>query len=607
LQYRLIHYRFKQSSKFSGAIMHCNGRLICGRVSAFGQNVFSLCLITLWLSVCALAQQQPAASASSSSPDPAHLADRGPATAPVTIVEFSDFACPYCRSMAPVVKELLKSYPDKVRVVLKNSPLNIHPDSPLAHEAAYAAGAQGKFWEMHDLLFANQKNLKPADLETYAQQLGLDMEKFKAALADHRYKAQVDKDTQDADNFGVTQTPTLFINGRRVTGSKSYKDLAAILDQEIATATGVVNLKRGEVASIERAAGVTVGDSPRRGPDAAPVTIVEFTDMQCPYCSRAVPVMQELRRLYPDQVRWVFKHHPLDFHKDAPLAHRALLAAEAQGKFWEMHDAIFAGQRDMKRDGLLRKAAGIGLNMQRFSHDLDDEKLAGQLEDDQRMGTRLSVEATPTFYVNGRRFTGVLPLPAFKQLIDDEIAYAAKAKSPLVAGKPASKGPEGAPVTVEWFADLGSSYSQPAARLMARLMEEFPQKVRVVFRHDPLPIHAASRLEHEALLAAGAQGKFWEMQESLLAHAGDESQEQLEAMAGKLGLDARKFSFDLENNAYQHVIDRDVALAHEKEVRGTPVFFVNQQRMDGMQPYAALEEMVKAELGKMVSSNAGPQ
>jgi len=142
---------------------------------------------------------------------------RGNQNAKVTIIEFSDFQCPYCQRMANSLDEILKQYPNDVKLYFKNRPLNsIHPNAQGAAEAATAAAAQGKFWQMHDLIFKNRTALDQASLEKYAAEIGLDMNKFKAAMQNHTYKDAVDKDTREAEQYQINSTPTLFIDGHYV-------------------------------------------------------------------------------------------------------------------------------------------------------------------------------------------------------------------------------------------------------------------------------------------------------------------------------------------------------------------------------------------------------
>jgi Na+/H+ antiporter NhaA len=159
--------------------------------------------------------------------DPERDHVRGPAKAPVTVVEYGDFECPYCGQAEPVVRELLRDFAD-VRYVWRNLPLNdVHPQAQLAAEAAEAAADQGTFWEMHDLLFDHQDALRPSDLIDYARQLGLDVERFTNDLREHAGAARVAEDVDSADLSGVSGTPTFFINGRRHYGAYDIATLTA--------------------------------------------------------------------------------------------------------------------------------------------------------------------------------------------------------------------------------------------------------------------------------------------------------------------------------------------------------------------------------------------
>jgi Na+/H+ antiporter NhaA len=159
--------------------------------------------------------------------DPERDHVRGPIVAPVTVVEYGDFECPYCGQAEPVVRELLRDFGD-VRYVWRHLPLNdVHPNAQLAAEAAEAAADQGSFWEMHDLLFDHQDALRPSDLTGYAEQLGLDVERFTNALRKHTGARRVAEDVDSADLSGVSGTPTFFINGRRHYGAYDITALTA--------------------------------------------------------------------------------------------------------------------------------------------------------------------------------------------------------------------------------------------------------------------------------------------------------------------------------------------------------------------------------------------
>jgi protein-disulfide isomerase len=165
-------------------------------------------------------------------------------------------------------------------------------------------------------------------------------------------------------------------------------------------------------------------DSPALGPENAPVTVVEFSDFQCPYSARASLTLKRLLQLYPGRVRWVFKHFPLRIHRDAPLAHEAALAAREQGKFWEMHDLLLSNQRRLMREDLMSYARQLGLDLPAFANDLDSRRLRARVLRDTLQGRSLHVDTTPTYFINGKQVIGARPLSGFRQVIERELAGA---------------------------------------------------------------------------------------------------------------------------------------------------------------------------------------
>ncbi len=158
---------------------------------------------------------------------------KGPAKAPVTIVEFSDYQCPYCGRAEATVLEVLKKYGDKVRLVYRDYPLAMHQNANVAAQASECAKEQGKFWEMHDAMFANQSKLTQPDLLETAGSLKMDKDKFKACLDGGKYKDEVQKDFDDGQKYGVTGTPTFFINGIPVVGARDVNSFADLIDAEL--------------------------------------------------------------------------------------------------------------------------------------------------------------------------------------------------------------------------------------------------------------------------------------------------------------------------------------------------------------------------------------
>ncbi len=158
---------------------------------------------------------------------------KGDKNAPVIITEFSDFQCPYCAQLQSTIKEVLTAYPKEVKLVFKQYPLSFHPHARNATKASLAAFEQGKFWEMHDLIFANFTKLGEDKFKEFATQLGLNMEKFNADYSSSKYDVQIQQDITLGNNVGVTGTPTLFINGKRQQG-RSLDEFKTAINNELA-------------------------------------------------------------------------------------------------------------------------------------------------------------------------------------------------------------------------------------------------------------------------------------------------------------------------------------------------------------------------------------
>ena len=158
---------------------------------------------------------------------------KGPDAAPITIVEFSDFECPYCVRAEPTVKQLLEAYPGKIKLVFRDFPLPMHPHAPKAAEAAHCAGDQGKYWDMHEKLFANSQKLEVGDLKGYAKDLKLDVAKFDKCLDSGEKSALVEKNRKAGEDAGVTGTPAFFVNGHSLSGAQPLEAFKTIVDQEL--------------------------------------------------------------------------------------------------------------------------------------------------------------------------------------------------------------------------------------------------------------------------------------------------------------------------------------------------------------------------------------
>ncbi|MEO5340586.1 MAG: DsbA family protein [Magnetococcus sp. MYC-9] len=158
-----------------------------------------------------------------------------------------------------------------------------------------------------------------------------------------------------------------------------------------------------------------------RGKADAPITLIEFSDFECPYCRRAQETLKAVEKLYGEKVRFVFRHYPLPFHEQAPKASEAAQCAADQGKFWPFHDALFAEGAQLSLPELKKLAGRLGMNQATFDSCLESGRHAGRVAKDSDEGKQLGISGTPTFFVNGIRLVGAVPLDKFKKLIDEEL------------------------------------------------------------------------------------------------------------------------------------------------------------------------------------------
>ncbi|HET9551642.1 MAG TPA: thioredoxin domain-containing protein [Anaeromyxobacteraceae bacterium] len=374
---------------------------------------------------------------------------RGPADAKLTVVLFSDFQCPFCGRVEPTLKQLEQAFPGQVRIVWKHQPLPMHPNARPAALAAEAAREQGKFWPFHDLLFQNQQALGATELEGYARQAGLDLRKFKAAVAARAGEARVAEDQAQAGKVGADGTPTMFFNCRQVVGAVPLEMMRPVAEEELKKADALLakGAKRGpgfyekacdanveaqppapppaQAAAPAPGAPVKVSlrpDDPVKGNPSAPVTVVLFSDFQCPFCARVEPTLKQVEETYGSKVRIAWKHKPLPFHPNAMPAALAAEAAREQGKFWQMHDKMFAGQQQLSSAAYEQWAREIGLDMSKFKATVASAKYRARIQEDDALGTQLGINGTPTMIVNGEQVVGAVPFENLKAVIDRQLA-----------------------------------------------------------------------------------------------------------------------------------------------------------------------------------------
>lgn len=567
--------------------------------------------------------------------------------AKVTIIESSDFQCPFCGRVVPTMKSLLAAYPDDVRVVFKHNPLGFHKRAFPAAKAAMAAHAQGKFWEYHDMLFA-QKKFEDADLERYAQDLALDMEAFRTALNDPAIDAKIRHDQASMVGSGAGGTPAFFVNGKLISGAKPLSAFQAEVNAAIAEADKLIasgtkledihrvvaakNVNQAFVDAVVDGKEVVGGarkaqpkkrpeppvdkgpveifiddSDPVHGKPDAKVTIAIFSDFECPFCGKMVPTMERIKKEYGDDVRMVFKQHPLSFHKNARLAAKASLAANEQGKFWEYHDLLFENMKALKRADLIGYAKGLGMDVTVFEKAMDAPRMEEAIKEDLVAAQKAGVRGTPHSFVNGQRVKGARPFAAFQTLIDE--ALGTKKKSPEVAvptpqefgsvakvgaSREAVSSPESLTVVegseqheIVVFIDLQDRFSGKVLRELVSAAREVGKRGRIAVRHLPKAFHSNS-----VVRARAAQGLKGTPPKKLLAWmlrlmASEKSMDRagLESLAEKARLPKGVIGSALRSDAIGKVITGDSDFAKRLSVVSSPTIFFSGKRYLGTGGY----------------------
>jgi len=370
----------------------------------------------------------------------------GPRDALITIVLFSEFQCPFCKRVVPTLEQLMRKYPNDIRIVFKHNPLPFHQRAkPAANFSIYAfkKGGHKKFFEVMRLLFESQPKLEDADLEAIARRVSLSPTAALAAVKANRYASIIDADQQLASDFKARGTPQMFINGRRIKGAQPLETFVGAVEERLATARALVRkgVPRSRVyATImktakeppppeQKSVGRAPRDAPVLGPKHAPLVIHWFSDLQCPYCSRVYPTLEQLRKRFPHRIKIVWRHLPLAFHQRAAPAAAAALEAKAQKGnrgFWQMVQLIYQSGRKLQDADLESYASKLGLNLRQFRAAMRDGRHRARITADADVAKRASITGTPAFVIGGYFLSGAQPMPKFEKLI----RYALKHPTP---------------------------------------------------------------------------------------------------------------------------------------------------------------------------------
>jgi protein-disulfide isomerase len=588
----------------------------------------------------------------------------GSRTAPVTIVEFEDFQCPFCSRAETTIAALEEEYgAEKLRIVWKNSPLPFHPNARPAAEAAmgvFALAGPAAFWKFHDAAFANQKDLSDAKYVEWAGLLGVDAGSLKHGLDAHAWSAKIDEDLALAKKLNVFGTPAFFINGVTVSGAQPHDKFATVIDNELQKANAKIeagtprdqiyalmtaeNLKNGPApdddddgppAKDTATYKVPVGKSPVRGSTNALVTIIEFADFQCPYCAKVDPTLKQVMAAYQGDVRFVWKNEPLPFHPNAePAAELALEARAEKGDagFWDAHDRLFASQPKLEAADLEKIAAAMKLDVAKVKSAIKTHKYKAEIEADSDLGEDMQANGTPHFFINGKRLVGAVPFESFKAIIDPELA---NAKAQLAKGTPQAglydaiikdgkgapapekktispnaqapmRGKSSAKVTIVEFADFQCPFCKRAEDdAVAEVKKNYGDKVKFVWRDLPLSFHPnaepAAEAAREALAEKGQTG-FWKMHDLLFANQTNLDRASLDGYAKQIGLDMTKFAAAIDNHTHKADIDLDSKAASDAKISGTPSFLINGYFLSGAQPYSKFRKLIDRALSESAAA-----
>lgn len=567
---------------------------------------------------------------------------KGQADAPLTIIEYSDFQCPYCsRWVEQTYPTILKEYIEtgKARLQFRDFPLDFHQNAHAAAVASRCAAEQGAYWEMHDKLFGNQSQWSElADAsETfagYAAELGLDREQFTQCLSSGRFDDAIQRDMQAGQAAGVSGTPSFVINGQLLVGAQPTDNFRAAL--ETILAGGSIAEPTPVPAEPGKPVDIPLGDAPVKGDPNAPLTIVEYSDYQCPFCSRFVlQTLPSLLQEYIDtgKAKLVFKDFPLEsIHPQAVAAAEAARCvrelAGSDEAYWQMHDRLFQGQEQWSGQENAAEVFGgyaqeIGVDGSAFASCLSSGKYTAAVQADFEEGIGFGVQGTPTFFINGQIFVGAQPLQNFQQAIatvesggniippPQPTPTPVPTPAPLPGPVPLEdaagiKGDPNAPVTIVEYSDYQCPFCQ---RHFQQTMPELQKyidagTVKYVFKDFPLiQIHPQALKAAEAARCAGEQNAYWPMHDALFtnqqqwsgqANAGD----LFKGFAKELGLDDAAFAACLDSGKFQDVIEANLQEGVGFGVRGTPGFFVNLTPLPGAYPIEAFQQLIEAELAQ---------
>ena len=580
----------------------------------------------------------------------------GSPAAPVTLVEFTDFECPFCSRVTPTLSQLQQKYgPKQLRIVFKHNPLPFHKAARPAAEAAvvvFDKGGDRAFWAFHDRAFQNQKELTPENFERWAVEAGVSRAAFRDGLERGLPSAKVLADMALARKVGASGTPAFRINGVTLSGAQPLDKFSEVIDAQLAKAAELrqqgVPLAQVSALLTERQLQDTapapaaapaedrtvwrvpvLPDDPVDGPKDALVTMVLFSDLQCPFCKRVHPTVQAMRAKYGDDLRVVWKDNLLPFHpraKPAATVARSIYQRSGDAAFWQAVNAIFDSQPQLEDDDLKRVVEAQKGSWQHALAALKKDRYAEKFADSQETATDFQARGTPHFFINGMRLSGAQPIEKFEAMIDEQLKKAralvaggvprakvfetvmADAQAPpepekkLVAaavGAAPFRGPPHAKVVIQIFSDFQCPFCLRVNPTLDALFKAHPQGIKLVWRNLPLPFHKdadlAAQAAHEVFSQLGNQG-FWRYHKLLFdaqSQPDGLKRPNLETLAQKVGANLVRFRAALDSEKHRPRIEADKAAAQAAGISGTPAFVIGEYYLSGAQPQPAFEKLIR--------------
>ena len=583
-----------------------------------------------------------------------------PEGAKVTIVEYVDFECAYCKKLSDTIDHIAAQHPDDVKVVFKQFPLPGHPRAMQAGAAALAAEAQSKGKEYRARLFKYRTKLSDSELDAHAEAVGIaNMDEFRAQRRSDKLLGQLERERSEGARIGVNSPPFAFINGRPIQTVPSVDELTALVDEELALADLVLAagatradlyehyMRYANATWVQPSPAepqpeavqtrdpepgqhysVSIDDSATIGPDDALVTIIAFMDLSSVAAKDVQATLTAVRERAPD-LRVVFRH-AVPKQPERQMLARAGLVALAEDEFWPWFEALAQADPSNAELAGVAAAEAIGIDAAKLREQMLAGPITAKLARDEKNANMLAVDRVPGYFVNGRFLSKDTSIDAIMLAIDEERVLAQtfrreqpdaedpyheqlRGYPPSVAdpdrppadyfrrevsfdGLPVRGDVEQAKVRIIECADFDCDACAVGNQTMSQLKLEFGDQIAIYFRNYPLEIHPNAEAAHRAAVAAGNQGKFWEMHDFLFANEQKRRLEDFSAAVAELGLDVKRFEKDFAAAATAKRVSADYDTCQALGVRGAPGFLVNGRLVSGALPIDLFRQLVIEEL-----------